>query len=192
MDDSIYKTLKALAIGMGLLWLGWMVYEGLAREHVAGEKAYEAANRYFEDGHYEQAIREYDKALQENRDLLPALRGKARSMVQLKRYDEALELFNRAIDRKPDFAPAYANRGILHDRMGNYENAIQDYGKALAMMPELAEGPSWITRFLRLQAEKPPTIDDRARYLKQQLALPREERKLRDPQQDEQQRSYKM
>ncbi|MDZ7804627.1 hypothetical protein [Thiohalophilus sp.] len=39
-------------------------------------------------------------------------------------------------------------------------------------MPELADGPSWITRFLHLQPEKPPTIDDRARYLKEQLALP--------------------
>jgi len=192
MDDPLYRTLKALAIGLGLLWLGWMVYEGLAREHVPGEKAYEAANRYFEDGQYDRAINEYDQALEENHELLPALRGKARSLIQLKRYDEALALFNQAIEQAPDFAPTYANRGILHDRMGRYKEALRDYEKALELMPELADGPNWMTRFLRLQPEKPPTIDDRARYLKEQLALPEEERKLRDPEQDEQQRSYKM
>lgn len=192
MHDPIYRTLKTLAIGLGVLWIGWMVYEGLAKEHVPGEKAYEAANRYFEDGQFEQAINEYDKALQGNSGLLPAIRGKARSLTQLKRYDEALVLFNQAIEQDPKFAPAYANRGILLDRMGQYEKAIQDYEKALELMPELAEGPNWLTRFLRLQPEKPPTIDDRAQYLKQQLALPPEERKLRDPDQDEEQRSYKM
>jgi tetratricopeptide (TPR) repeat protein len=192
MDDPVYRTLKMLAIGMGLLWLGWMVYEGLAKEHVAGEKAYEAAERYFEDGQYEQAINEFDKALQENATLFPAVRGKARSYLQLKRYDEALSLFNQYIELKPDFGPAYANRGILHDRMGHYEKAIQDYEKALQLMPELAEGPNWLTRFLRLQPEKPNTIDQRAKYLKEQLALPPEKRKLRDPNQDEEQRSYKM
>ncbi|MFP3874358.1 MAG: tetratricopeptide repeat protein [Thiohalophilus sp.] len=192
MDDPVYRILKALAIGLGLLWLGWMVYEGLAREHVPGEKAYEAANRHFEDGRFDEAIAEYDHALQANSDLLPALRGKARSLMQLKQYDRALSLFNQAIEQDPEFAPTYANRGILHDRMGRFEEAIKDYEKALELMPELADGPSWITRFLRLQPEKPPTIEDRARYLKEQLALPEEERKLHDPEQDEQQRSYKM
>ncbi|MDY6979517.1 MAG: tetratricopeptide repeat protein [Pseudomonadota bacterium] len=192
MDDPLYRTLKTLAIGLGLLWLGYMVYEGLAREHVPGEKAYEAANRHFEDGRYKEAIEEYEAALQANNELLPALRGKARSLIQLQRYDEALSVFNQAIESDPEFAPTYANRGILYDRMGRYKAAIRDYEKALELMPELADGPSWITRFLRLQPEKPPTIDDRAKYLKQQLALPEEERKLRDPQQDQQQRSYKM
>ncbi|MDZ7662691.1 tetratricopeptide repeat protein [Thiohalophilus sp.] len=192
MDDPVYRTLKMLAIGLGLLWLGWMVYEGLAREHVPGEKAYEAASRHFEDGRFDDAIAEYDHALQENSELLPALRGKARSLMQLKQYDKALPLFNQAIEQDPEFAPTYANRGILHDRMGRFEEAIKDYEKALELMPELADGPSWITRFLRLQPDKPPTIDDRASYLKEQLALPEEERKLRDPEQDEQQRSYKM
>jgi len=192
MDDPIYRVLKSLAIGLAVLWIGWMAYEGLMKEHVPGEKAYEAANRYFEDGDYQHALTEYNNALQEDPKLVPAMRGKARALMQLKQYDESLALFNAAIDKEPDFAPAYANRGILHDRMGQYQQAVDDYEKALKLNPELADGPSWITRFLRLQTQKPPSIADRARYLKQQLALPESERVLRVPEKDEKQRSYKM
>ncbi|MCP4699686.1 MAG: hypothetical protein GY862_22975, partial [Gammaproteobacteria bacterium] len=47
-------------------------------------------------------------------------------------------------------------------------------------------------RFLRNQAEKPPTIADRARYLRKQQAKPAAERLLRQPDEDKKQRPYKM
>ena len=61
---------------------------------------------------------------------------------------------------------------------------------ALELDPELAEGPSWLTRFLRNQADAPPTIADRARYLRAELAKPESERVLRVPEHDAQQRPY--
>ena len=75
--------------------------------------------------------------------------------------------------------------------MGHYSEAIADYEKAVQLDPEMVEGPNWLTRFLRLQPEKPPTIADRAAYLRQELAKPESERLLRVPEVDEQQRSYK-
>ncbi|MGD8642002.1 MAG: tetratricopeptide repeat protein, partial [Gammaproteobacteria bacterium] len=121
-----------------------------------------------------------------------ALRGKARTLMQLRRYDEALRTFDIAIAEEPQFAGTYANRGILFDRMGRYQKAIDDYEHALALDPELADGPNWLTRFLRLQPEKPPTIADRAQYLQQELAKPEAERVLKVPEQDQQQRPYKL
>ena len=109
-----------------------------------------------------------------------------------KRFDEALQVFDIAIAQEPDFAGTYANRGILYDQMGQYQKALEDYERALTMDPELAEGPKWLTRFLRLQPDKPPTIADRAQYLKQQLAKPESERVLRLPGEDEKQRPYKL
>jgi hypothetical protein len=76
--------------------------------------------------------------------------------------------------------------------MGDYRGALDDYEKALALEPEVAEGPGFLTRFLRKQAEKPPTVADRARYLREQLAKPETERLLRLPEKDEQQRPYKL
>ncbi len=191
MDDPVYKLLKLTAILMGVVFLGWMVWGGLLQEQVPGEKAYEAANRYFEDGLYAKAIEHYEAALQEDPQLLPAMRGQARSLMQMGNNQEALALFNEVIYREPEFAPSYANRGILHDRMGNYQQAIADYEKAVELDAEMVEGPNWVTRFLRLQPEKPPTIADRAAYLRQELAKPESERVLRIPEADEKQRSYK-
>ena len=191
MDDPVYKLLKSVALLLGAIFLGWMIWEGLLKESVPGEKAYEAANRYFEDGAYQQALEHYDAALQEDPQLLPAMRGQARSLMQMGKNQEALEIFNEVIYREPNFAPSYANRGILHDRMGNYEQAIADYEKSIELDAEMVEGPNWLTRFLRLQPEKPPTVADRAAYLRQELAKPESERVLRVPEEDEKQRSYK-
>lgn len=191
MDDPIYKLLKLTAILMGVAFLGWMVWGGLLQEQVPGEKAYEAANRYFEDGLYQEALDNYEAALREDPQLLPAMRGQARSLMQMGKNQEALAIFNEVIYREPGFAPSYANRGILHDRIGHYQQAIADYEKAVELDPEMVEGPNWLTRFLRLQVDKPPTIADRAAYLRKELAKSESERVLRIPEEDEKQRSYK-
>lgn len=192
MDDSLYKFLKYTAIILAIAWVGWSIYDSFMADVSPGDSAHLAADKLFEDGNYERALQEYEHALKEKPEHIHALRGKARTLMQLNRYDEALQVFNVAIAQEPQFAGTYANRGILYDRMGQYQKAIEDYEHALAMDPELADGPNWLTRFLRLQPEKPPTIADRAQYLKQELAKPESERLLKVPEQDQQQRSYKM
>jgi tetratricopeptide (TPR) repeat protein len=191
MDDPVYRILKVTALLLGAIFLGWMIWGGLLQEQVPGEKAYEAANRYFEDGLYQQALEHYEAALQEDPQLLPAMRGQARSLMQMGRNQEALATFNEVIEQEPDFPVNYANRGILHDRMGNYRQAIADYEKSIELDAEMVEGPNWLTRFLRLQPEKPPSVADRAAYLRQELAKPESERLLRVPEEDAKQRSYK-
>jgi hypothetical protein len=62
---------------------------------------------------------------------------------------------------------------------------------ALDLDPTIADGPHWLTRFLRNQAEAPPTIADRAAYLRAELAKPEGERVLLMPEVDSQQRPYK-
>ncbi len=192
MDERLYRGLVVTALVLTLAWVGWSVYEGVLMEANPGDAAYLAGNTYFEDEHYDEALREYEAALAANPGHLFAKRGQARSLLQLGRYPEALAVFDEVIGQAPGFAASYANRGILYDRMGDYEAALADYRQALRLDPELADGPSWITRFLRNQAERPPTIADRERYLREQLAKPESERVLRLPQADGKQRPYKL
>lgn len=192
MDERLHRFLMTTAIVLTLGWLGWSAYDSLFASRQPGDSEYLAANRAFEDGRYQQALEGYQDALTEAPGHLHALRGKARTLLQLGRHGEALRAFNRAIDAAPGFGPTYANRGILYDRMGRYRKALADYDKALRLHEELAEGPNWMTRFLRLQPEAPPTIADRADYLRAELAKPEAERVLRVPEADAEQRPYKM
>lgn len=192
MRDSQYRGLMAVAVLLTVAWIGWSFYDGKMKEHNPGDGDYLAGNTAFEDGRYESALRNYDAALNVNPGHIHALRGRALSLMQTGRFEEALAEFDAVVAAEPEFGPTFANRGILHDRMGNYESALQDYQTALRLEPELAEGPGWLTRFLRNQPERPPTILDRARYLQGELAKPVSDRVLRIPEQDDSQRPYKM
>ena len=120
----------------------------------------------------------------------------------LTNYHRALVYYDEAIAREEaeETTPlrqrilgvSYANRGILRDRLGDYHGALADYSKSLQLAPEVAEGPRFLVRFMRNQADKPPTIADRARYLSTELSKPENERLLRMPELDARQRAYSM
>ena len=192
MDDRAYRVLMITAISLTVAWIGWWIYDSVIVEETLGDSSYLAGNSYFEDSRYSEALREYQAALAINPEHIHAKRGEARSLMQLERDQDALTLFDELIQQQPNFAATYANRGILHDRMGNYKAAIQDYQMALRLDPELADGPHWLTRFMRNQARRPPTIADRARYLQEQLNKPEAERVLSLPEEDKKQRPYEL
>lgn len=191
MDDSLYRFLKWTAITLAAVWIGWSLYDSFLREHTPGDFEFKRAEQLFADSEYQRALEKYEDALRENPQHVFAMRGKARTLLQLNRFDESLAQYDKVILMQPETGVNYANRGILFDRLGEYEKAIADYEKALKLDPELDEGPHWLTRFLRNQPEKPPTIGDRAQYLRAELAKPPEQRVLRVPEIDEQQRTYK-
>lgn len=201
MDDRLTRTLKIVAVVLAVTFIGWAVYDRFIASVAPGDMAYHAGNRAFEDGEYERAAAQYREALAENPDHLYALRGLARSLHLAGQHEEALVLYDQAIAHFPAppeddgelaaHATDYANRGILLDNMGRHEEALADYTRALALHEEVAKGPHWLTRFLRNQPEPPPTIADRAAYLRAELAKPEAERVLRVPEIDAQQRPYK-
>lgn len=191
MDKGLYRFLVWTAAVLTLAWVGWSIYDSMIAPRNPGDLAYLEGNNLFEDGHYERALQKYDEALNEDRNHIHAMRGRAQSLMQLGQSTQALTAFNTAIALTPEFGATYANRGVLHDRMGRYEKAIEDYERALALDPELVEGPHWLTRFLRNQPQKPPGVAERAAYLREELAKPEGERLLRVPELDAEQRSYK-
>jgi len=181
---------KRLAVCLGLATAAWFLYDMLIAGRSPALDAQSAADRLFEDGAYERALTLY----RERNTIEPsnafALRGIALSLMQLTHHNEALGAFAAAIDADPDDASAFANRGILHDRMGNYARAMVDYRQALSLDAEIADGPGWLTRFLRNQPDRPPSIADRLAYLEAEFDKPEAERVLRSPEIDAEQRPY--
>jgi tetratricopeptide (TPR) repeat protein len=190
-NDPVYRTLKWVAIAMVIGFVGWSAWDTYGARQ-PGDVAYIDANTSFERGSYEVALELYRRARDQAPDHVHALRGEARTLHMLGRLEEALAAYDEAIAREPDLGATWANRGILLDRIGRHEEALAHYERALDLEPDLADGPHWLTRFLRNQAERPPTIADRAAYLRRQLALPESERVLLIPEIDDAQRPYRM
>ena len=187
MSDRAWKRLAAGLAAAGVLWF---LYDTLIAARDPALDAQSAADRAFEDGDYERALALYREraALQSGNGF--ALRGVALSLMQLGEAEAALAAFDRAIAAEPDVAFGWANRGILHDRLGRYEAAVADYARALELDPAVADGPHWLTRFLRKQAERPPTVKDRLDYLRVELAKLPAQRLLRLEEADAAQRPY--
>jgi tetratricopeptide (TPR) repeat protein len=182
---TVIITLSILGI------VGFYYYKYTVMESTPGENQYRLANKYLEDGDYDEALQILDELLVKNAEYKEAHLAKAITLLQMGRHGDSRKSFDKAIELDNQYAQAYADRGILNDRDGRYEAALHDYRKALKLDPELAKGPGWLWRFLRNIPDPPPTIADRADYLEEQLRKPESERLLRVPELDSKQRMYK-
>ena len=190
MDDTWYQRLKWLVLALATAWIAWAVYDRWPGDRDGTQMMLDAAHKMFADGEYAKALNEFQAILQRQPEQTYALRGEARSLMQLGQTEAALRAYDRAILAEPDFAAAHANRAILLDRSGRHQEALDGYQRALALDPSIDEGPGWLTRFLRNQSRPQARISERAAYLRRQLSLPPEQRLLRLPAQDAAQRAY--
>ncbi|MBC8258008.1 MAG: tetratricopeptide repeat protein [SAR324 cluster bacterium] len=182
-----------MAILTAILVVGYSTFHYISGgSEEVGELHYRTGNLRLEDRDYQAALTEFNLLLKEEFANPAGLLGRALALKELGRLNEALEDITAALELKPDFAAAFANRGIILDNLGQYEKALLDYRKAVQLDPEIGEGPDWITRFLRNQAESPSTIVDRANYLELELKKPAAEQHLNNPEEDAKQRSYKL
>ena len=187
MDNAQIPNIKVLLIGLSLLLLAGFGFYSWVGSGDPYTRSMSAAHRAFADADYEQALKAFIKA----RELRPvdygSAFGQALSLMQLGLDGEALAAFTLALEAVPsseEKAFLFANRGILHDREQRYPQALADYDLALGLSAKVTEGPGVVKRFMHNQAEKPPTIADRARFLRAELARPEGERQLSIPEQD--------
>ena len=182
------------------------VLPGLVQEAEDGfGRELRAAHRAFADGRHAEAAAGFERSLQLRPDSPHALYGRAIALMAMGSDEAALEAFDRAVagflgssaqvkeeDERRALAVTLANRGLLRDRQGRHREALEDYRRALRLDSALADGPGWVTRFLRNQPVRPPGIGDRAAYLERQLALPDSERRLRQSELDRRQRPFRL
>ena len=191
MRERRYRVLSWIAIAMAVVTVGWMLVEYLdVTGQYPGRIVYREGNRAFLDGRYEEALEKYRAALASDEENVYAAEGIARSLQRLQRHDAALAAFDAALAIEPEFAAGIANRGILLDTMGRHEDALKAYQAALVLDPDLSDGMHWIDRLLYNVQVRPPTVEDRMRYLEEQLALPEHRRVLVRPLEDLLQRPY--
>ncbi len=188
MNKNTRTAVIALTV---IVIFAYFYFQYTVKENVPGENNFRLANKYLEDGKYDESLKTFDDVLAQYPEYKEAYLGRAITLMQMGELEESRADFDRAVEFDHDYTAAYANRGILNDRAGRYREAVDDYRKAIELDPEILEGPGYIWRFLHNVDKRPPTLADRADYIEAELKKPESERLLRVPEIDEQQRMYK-
>ena len=90
---------------------------------------------FSKQGLYEQAIKEYDKAIELNPTIAKTYVNRAAAYLQLGQFQQAIQDSDKAIQLDPAQALGYANRGRAYLELGQLQQAIQDLDKAIELAP---------------------------------------------------------
>ncbi len=85
---------------------------------------------------YEDAIKNYDKAIENNPTRPNSFFNKGISLAKLHRIEEALKCYDKAIEINPKHSASHARKGSVLGRMGKHEDALKCYDEALRLRPE--------------------------------------------------------
>ena len=89
-------------------------------------------------GKYNEAIAEYDKAIELNKNFANAYSNRGCVYYIKKEYDRAIADYTRAIELDLETAVHYGGRGSAYFNKKQYELAIQDFNRALELDPQSA------------------------------------------------------
>ena len=140
---SLLKVNKDLVVGSTAVVVGAGLMIALKDKDDLNLKArnyeyfFNRAQDKFELSDYEEAILDYNKALELSPTeicLVYSMRGNAKR--NLGDFDGAISDQNKALDFDPLYADGYFNRGIAKFKKGDFDGAIQDYSQVLKINPK--------------------------------------------------------
>ena len=140
---SLLKVNKDLVVGSTALVIGAGLMISLKDKNDINIKArnyeyyFNRAQDKFELADYEEAILDYNKALELSPTeicLVYSMRGNAKRNSG--DFDGAISDQNKALDFDPLYADGYFNRGIAKFKKGDFDGAIQDYSQVLKINPK--------------------------------------------------------
>lgn len=204
MNPNVVRRFTQIA-GVLLLFamLGALVFGDLLGQ-APGDYEVRKGSQKLSEGAYAEALASFDRALEEMPNHRGALMGRALVFIQREQYGKAEEELRDLIDflkeslpeeRTDDptgygvLAAAHANLGIILDRQGRHEQALEQYIAALRVDEKSVDGPSIFDEVL--YGYRGVSVRERAEYLAKELQKPPEERLLRLPAEDAEQRMYK-
>jgi len=94
---------------------------------------------YYDEGHYGEAIRLYNKALSIDASYEEAYSNRGLVYMKTGRFDDAIKDYNKAIELNGSYVNALHNRGVLFTKLNKWEEALADLNKVLKINPSHAE-----------------------------------------------------
>jgi tetratricopeptide (TPR) repeat protein len=110
------------------------------------EVYYQKGIAHYHLGNYLIALKDFEKALQENPSDIMINLAIANSLAKLLEYDKALLIYDLVISLDNNFSLAYYNKGLLLFEIGQYFEAIQNLSKSIELDKEYL--PSYYSRAL--------------------------------------------
>jgi tetratricopeptide (TPR) repeat protein len=130
------RLLTLCAVGvLVVLALTW----GLGCQADPAVQHYDRGVNLAKAGQYEQAIAEFDKAIELDPNYTAAYANRGNVYSQIGQHDKAIADCNKAIELDPDDAEVYGNRAAVYSHMGEHDKAIADYNKAIELDPNYAQ-----------------------------------------------------
>jgi tetratricopeptide (TPR) repeat protein len=87
-------------------------------------------------GDYQEAIKQFNQALQLQENLAVAYSDRCFAYLQLQDYHQAIADCTQALNFAPQNFDTYLLRGLAHYRKGDDPSAIADYNQAIALKPD--------------------------------------------------------
>ncbi len=85
---------------------------------------------------FDEAIKEYDRAIELDKGSFEAYNNKGIALKSLKRFEEAVKEFDKAIEASPHSFHAYNNKGITLTSLKRFEEAVKEYDNAIRLNPD--------------------------------------------------------
>jgi tetratricopeptide (TPR) repeat protein len=117
-----------------------LIVTGCATNFEKSSKTFNAIGyEYFKKGQYEQAILEYNNALELNPQYVEAYVNRGNAYEAMGVHKDAIRDYNRAIELDPNYSGAYMNKGVVYARMGQYDQAISNISRGIDIDPKNGE-----------------------------------------------------
>lgn len=96
---------------------------------------------YAAQGNHQEAIRQYERAMELRPTFVEARFNKALSLSALERYGEAADLYREVLGLLPTYTEARVNLGSIYARQGRPDLAVREHRQAIADSPDY--WPAW-------------------------------------------------
>ncbi|MBI5324860.1 MAG: tetratricopeptide repeat protein [Ignavibacteriae bacterium] len=106
---------------------------------LSAEDYYFKGYEYFDKKDYENAIKQWEKAIELKQNYYEAWNNKGVAFDILEKYEEAIKSYDEAIKIKQDFYLAWNNKGSALSKLEKYEEAIKSYDEAIKIKQDYYE-----------------------------------------------------
>jgi len=168
--DRRRRLFKWLAIALVVIAAGAFVYKRVTNPRNARE-AFDAGVRLMRASRYDQAILNFNRAVDLEPTFAEAFRMRARTYMAQSNLDEAIRDFTRVSVLKPRDALSLAERGFASLEKKDYANAIADADRAIALDPKLAKAYNLRGVAHRAVGHAREAVDDFTKALERQPNL---------------------